>query len=75
MPAVHITSPEQYEKAIEVLTRLGGSWQGVGQKEDERYLLVSEAQYKALVKAKVTAPKETKTGSKRGKNSSKRTKS
>ena len=30
MPAVPITSDEQYEKAIEVLTREGGTWQGVG---------------------------------------------
>jgi hypothetical protein len=51
MPAVPITSKEQYEKAIDVLTRVGGTWQGVGQKE--RFLLVSEAQYKALLEAHV----------------------
>jgi hypothetical protein len=69
MPAVPITSSEQYEKAIEVLTRVGGTWQGVGQ--EERFLLVSEAQYKALVEANVTTPKETTKESKRGKNSRK----
>jgi hypothetical protein len=66
MPAVPITSPEQYEKAIDVLTRVGGTWQGVGSKK--RFLLVSEAQYKALAKAKVTT-NDTKKGAKRGKNS------
>ena len=51
MPAVPIISDEQYEKAIEVLTRVGGTWQGVGRKE--RFLLVSEAQHRALIEAKV----------------------
>jgi hypothetical protein len=69
MPAVPITSDEQYEKAIEVLTRVGGTWQGVG--FDERFLLVSEAQYHALVKAKVATAKNTDTEPKRGKNSPK----
>ena len=69
MPAVPITSSKQYEKAIEVLTRVGGTWQGVGM--EERFLLVSEAQYKALVEAKVTTPKKIEKGSKRGKNSRK----
>ncbi len=69
MPAVPITSPEQYEKAIEVLTRVGGTWQGVGSKE--RFLLVSEAQYQALAQAKVTNSKDTKKDGKRGKNARK----
>ena len=56
MPAVPITSSEQYEKALEVLDRVGGTFQGVGFKE--RFLLVTEAQYKALVEANpVDAPK------------------
>jgi hypothetical protein len=67
MPTVQITSPEQYEKALEVLTRVGGTWQGVGSKE--RFLLVSEAQYRALAEAKVTIPNDIKKGAKRGKNS------
>ena len=54
MPAVPITSREQYEQAIEVLTRVGGTWQGVGQKE--RFLLVSEAQYRALLEANLITP-------------------
>src|ERR1700690_3581103 len=42
MPAVPITSMKQYERAIEVLDRVGGSWQGVG--FEERFLLVSPRQ-------------------------------
>jgi hypothetical protein len=60
-----MTSPEQYEKALEVLLRVGGIWQGVGRKE--RYLLVSEAQYKALVEAGVVNPNNTEKDHKRGK--------
>ena len=67
MPAVPITSREQYIKAIEVLDRVGGTWQGVGQ--EEWVLLVTEAQYKALVEANVTPHQDTKRDSKRGKNS------
>ena len=67
MPAVPITSDEQYEKALEVLTRVGGTFQGVG--FEDKYLLVSEAQYKALVEAEVIAPEDTKKDPKRGKNS------
>jgi hypothetical protein len=56
MPAVRITSDKQYEKAIEVLTRVGGTWQGVG--FEERYLLVSGVQYTALLEAGVAIPSE-----------------
>jgi hypothetical protein len=69
MPAVPITSDEQYEKAIEVLTRVGGTWQGVGQKE--YVLLVSPAQYEALVEAKVAAPKDAEKDNHRGKKAGK----
>jgi hypothetical protein len=69
MPAVPITSPEQYERAIEVLTRVGGTWQGVGQ--EERFLLVSEAQYGALVEARVISSEAPNKGSKRGQSSRK----
>jgi hypothetical protein len=54
MPAVPIKDREQYIKALEVLTRVGGTYQGVGR--TERFLLVSEAQYQALVEAKVIPP-------------------
>jgi hypothetical protein len=69
VPAVPIKDLKQYEKAIEVLTRVGGTWQGVGQ--DEWFLLVSEAQYKALVEAKVAPPEDGKKDQHRGKDSRK----
>ncbi len=65
MPAVPITSNEQYEKAIEVLDRVGGAWQGVG--FEERFLLVSPRQYQALVEAKVVTPENTAKEPQRGK--------
>ncbi|HKI37907.1 MAG TPA: hypothetical protein VKA46_38995 [Gemmataceae bacterium] len=67
MPAVPITSQEQYEKAIEVLTRVGGTWQGVGQKE--RFLLVNEAQYQALLEVQVITHGNAGKGQKPAKNS------
>ncbi len=70
MPAVPITSKEQYIKAIEVLDSVGGTWSGVG--FEERYLLVSERQFQALVEAGVAAPKEEKKDAKQGKKSGKR---
>ena len=66
MPAVPIKNREQYIKAIEVLDRVGGTWQGVGQ--DEWCLLVTLAQYEALVQASVVNPEDTNKDSKRGKN-------
>jgi hypothetical protein len=69
MPAVPMTSPEQYEKAIEVLTRLGGVWQGVGQ--EEQYLVLSDRQCKALIEANVITPNDIVTRIPRGKNSRK----
>jgi hypothetical protein len=58
MPSVRIYNLKQYEKAIGVLTEVGGTWQGVGYKE--RYLLVTPAQYEALVKAKVVSANDDK---------------
>jgi len=72
MPAVPIRNREQYIKAIEVLDRVGGTWHGVGQ--EERYLLVTEDQYKALVEAKVAGTDDTRKDSTRGKKSHKTTK-
>jgi hypothetical protein len=73
MPAVSITSSEQYEKAIEVLTRLGGVWQGVGQ--EEQFLIVSERQCKALIEANVTTPEQVVTRITSGKRTRKTAKS
>jgi hypothetical protein len=55
MPAIAIESPEQYKKAWEVLIQVGGTFHGVGQ--DNRTLLVTEAQYEALVTAGVVKGK------------------
>jgi hypothetical protein len=73
MPAVRITSREQYIAAIGVLTAVGGTWQGVG--DEERYLLVSPRQYEALVLANVVDPKDNVKDRKRGKTSRKPSKS
>ena len=54
MPKVPIKEEKQYQKAIEVLSRVGGTYQGIGQ--DEWFLLVTDAQYQALLAAKVIAP-------------------
>jgi hypothetical protein len=58
MPAVEIDSPEQYSKALEVLTQVGGTFHGVG--GEKRSLLVTEAQYQALVAAGVVKQNGTK---------------
>ncbi len=73
MPAVPIKNREQYIKALEVLDRVGGTWHGVGQ--EQWALLVTEAQYKALVEAAVIVPEDTRKDSKGGKNSRTRAKS
>jgi hypothetical protein len=58
MPAVEIESPEQYTRAWEVLTRVAGTFQGVG--GEKRTLLVTQAQYDALVAAGVVKKDGTK---------------
>jgi len=73
MPAVPIKNREQYIKALEVLDRVGGTWHGVGQ--EQWSLLVTEAQYRALVEAKVIALEDTKKDAKSGKNARTRAKS
>ena len=67
MPRVPIKDMKQYERALEVLSRVGGTFQGVGQ--DEWHLLVTDAQYQALLDAKVVAAENGSHGQKRGKNS------
>jgi hypothetical protein len=54
MPAIPITSDEQQIKIIEVLHRLGGSWQWVG--GDKQYLYATPTQYQALLDAKAITP-------------------
>jgi hypothetical protein len=57
MPAIRITSRDQYIQILEVLHRIGGTWQGVGGKE--RYLLVTPTHYQALLEAKVIPPENS----------------
>jgi hypothetical protein len=59
MPAVDIDSPEQHSKALAVMTEVGGTFHGVGG-EEKRFLLVTEAQYRALVAAGVVEKNGTK---------------
>lgn len=70
MPAVDIESPEQFRKALAVLTEVGGTFHGVGG-EEKRYLLVTEAQYRALMAAGVVKKDGMKERS-RGKKKAKR---
>ena len=65
MPRVASKNLDQLEKALEVLTRVGGKFQGVGDKE--RYLLVTQDQYQALVDAKVVRPNHAQGGKTDGK--------
>ncbi len=58
MPAVEIENPEQYKKAWDVLIEVGGTFHGVGQ--EKRTLLVTDAQYEALVAAGVLKRDGTK---------------
>jgi hypothetical protein len=58
MPAIEIESPEQYKKAWDVLIQVGGTFHGVG--GEKRTLLVTEAQYEALVAAGVVKGKGAK---------------
>lgn len=70
MPAVEIHSREQYSKALAVLTEVGGTFHGVGG-EKNRSLLVSEAQYRALMAAGLVKKDGTKERS-RGKKKARR---
>jgi hypothetical protein len=63
---------KQYAKALGVLSRVGGTFQGVGQ--DEWFLLVTDAQYEALVDAKVVAPENRVAEQPGGKNSKRKAK-
>jgi hypothetical protein len=69
MPAIEIETPEQYKKALDVLVQVGGTFQGVG--GEKRTLLVSEAQYEAMVAAGVVKKNGTKDRS-RGKKKAQR---
>lgn len=72
MPEVAIKDLKQYAKALEVLSRVGGTFQGVG--HDEWFLLVTEKQYQALLKAKVIPAENGAKEQKRGKTSKRKAK-
>jgi hypothetical protein len=57
MPAIEIESPGQYKRAWEVLIKVGGTFHGVGQ--EKRTLLVTRAQYEALITAGVVKRNST----------------
>jgi len=59
MPAVEVENDEQYRRAWSVLTQVGGTFHGVGG-EEKRSLLVTQAQYEALVAAGVVKKDRTK---------------
>ena len=72
--AVHIRSKEQYIRALRVLDKVSGTWQGVGTSADP-VLLLTDAQYNALVEAGVV-PANDKEVKDRGKKApAKKTKS
>ena len=50
--AVHIQSKEQEIQALRVLDKVGGTWQGIGTSSDP-VMLLTDAQYNALVEAGV----------------------
>jgi hypothetical protein len=55
--AVQIRSREQYIQALRVLDKLEGTWRGVGPSSDP-VLLLTDAQYQALLKAGVVPPND-----------------
>jgi hypothetical protein len=52
--AVHIHSREQYIEALRVLDNVAGTWQGIGP-SSAPVLLLTDAQYNALVEAGVVS--------------------
>jgi hypothetical protein len=54
---IRIDDLEQYARAIHVLDEVGGTFSGVGSAPN-RMLVVTDAQYKALVEAKVISPND-----------------
>jgi hypothetical protein len=63
--AVHIRSQEQFVEVLRVLNKLSGTWRGIGT-SSEPVLLLTDAQFNALVAAGVV-PANDKEGSAHGK--------
>jgi hypothetical protein len=72
--AVHIRSKERYIKALGVLDNVGGTWQGIGTSADP-VLLLTDAQYNALVEAGVVPANDKEVTARGKKATAKRTKS
>ncbi len=72
--AVHIRSKEQYIQAIRVLDKVAGTWQGVGPSSDP-VLLLTEAQFQALVTAGVVPAVDKEVKARGKKATAKKTKS
>ena len=69
MHRVPIKDLKHLEKAIEVLTRVGGTYHGVAR--EDRALLVTDAQYRALVDANLAISENGAKVRSRGTNSQK----
>jgi len=72
--AVHIRSKEQYIQALRVLDHVEGTWQGIGP-SSAPVLLLTDAQYTALVKAGVVPEKDKEVKARGKKATTKKTKS
>lgn len=72
--ALHIRSKEQFIEALRVLDHVQGTWQGIGTSEAP-ILLLTDAQYNALVEAGVVPAKDKEVKARGKKATSKKTKS
>jgi hypothetical protein len=72
--AVHIHSKEQYIRALRVLDKVGGTWQGIGT-SSAPVLLLTEAQYNALRAAGVVPANDKEVKARGKKAPAKKTKS
>jgi hypothetical protein len=71
--AVHIRDNDQYIQALRVLDKVGGTWQGVGTSADP-VLLLTDAQYNALLEAGVVSAIDKEVKARGKKAAAKRTK-
>ncbi len=72
--ALHIHSKEQYIQALRVLDKVAGTWQGIGP-SSAPVLLLTDAQYKALVEAGVVQSNDKEVKARGKKATAKKTKS
>ena len=72
--AVHIHSNEQFVQASRVLDQVVGTWQGIGT-SSKPVLLLTEAQFKALVEAGVVPANDKEVKPRGKKATAKKTKS